>query len=100
MGTTIGVTGGQGAVDPQQFGQIRHLFGQNTNICLRLTASPNGTSIHLPNIRFGWGNKGDIHRVLLYDRQKIGTAIVHYYFFSLAVPRENNLCSPFGQNSV
>ena len=46
-----------------------------------LTVSPNGTSIHLPDIHFGWGNKGDVHRVLLYDRQKIGTAIVHYYLF-------------------
>ena len=28
------------------------------------------------------------HWVLLYDRQKIGTAIVHYYFFSLAGPHD------------
>ena len=34
-------------------------------------------------------NKGDVHRVLLYDCQKIGTAIVYYYFFSLAGPRDN-----------
>ena len=34
--------------------------------------------------------------IILYDRQKLGTAIVHYYVFSLAGPRENNLCLPFG----
>ena len=51
--------------------------------------SPSGTSIHLPEIRLRWGNTGDVHRVLLYDRQKIGTATVHYYSFSLAGPRGN-----------
>ena len=57
------------------------------NTFVRLTVSPNGTSIHLPEICFGSGNKGDIHRVLLFDRQKIGTAIVHF-FVSLAGPRD------------
>ena len=73
-----------------KFGQIRHLFGQKTTHLLDLTVSPNGTSrpIYLPEIRFAWGNKGDVHRVLLYHRQKIGTAIVHCYFFSLAGPRD------------
>ena len=35
----------------------------------------------LPEIRFGWGNKGDVHRALLYDSKQIGTAnaIVHYF---------------------
>ena len=73
------------------------------NTFVWLTVSLNGTSIHLPEIHFGWGNKGDIHRIgsiLLYDRQKIGSAIVHFYFF---IPGgaawEDNLRSPFGQNS-
>ena len=78
--------GGQGAVDPPKFGQIRHLFGQK--ITHLFDSTPNGTSIRLPDLRFGWGNKGDVHRVLLDDRQKIGTAILHYYFFSLAGPRD------------
>ena len=47
---------------------------------------PNGTSIHPPDILFGWGNKGDVHQVLLYDRQQIGTAIVHDCFFFKAGP--------------
>ena len=50
--------------------------------------SPNGTSIHLPEIRFGWGNIGDIHRVLYSTAVKIGTAIDSYYLFSLAGPRD------------
>ena len=41
--------------------------------------SPNGTSIHLPDIRFGRGNKGEVHQVLHRDRQKLGTAIVRNY---------------------
>ena len=38
------------------------------NTLVWLTVSPNGTGIRLPEIHFGWGNKGDAHRVLLYDR--------------------------------
>ena len=48
----------------------------------------NGTSFHLPEIHFEWGNKGDVHRVLVYHCHKIGTAIVNYYFFSLEGPRD------------
>ena len=45
--------------------------------------SPNGTSIHVPDIHFGWGNKGDVHRVLLYARQKIGTATSSFIIISI-----------------
>ena len=67
-------------------GSIRALVyniysGKIQHICLTNCVTPNATSIHLPEIHFGWGNKGDVHRVLLYDRQKVGNAIVHYYFF-------------------
>ena len=79
-------------------GKRQHMFhiyfysGKRQHICFTNRVTPNGTSIHLPEKHFGWGNKGDVYRVLLYDRQQIGTAIVHYF--------SNNLCSPFRQNSV
>ena len=79
--------GGQGAVDSPILADTTFIRAKD-NTFVWLTVSPNGTSIHLPEIRFGSGNKGDVHRVLLYDRQKIGTAIVPYYFFSLAGPRD------------
>ena len=40
------------------------------NTLIRLTVSPNGTSIYLPEIRFGWGNKGGVHRILPTTVQK------------------------------
>ena len=43
----IGVRDGGGGVRTPQFGQIG-----------------------LPETHFGWGNKGDVYRVLVYDRQK------------------------------
>ena len=57
-------------VDPQ-FGQIYDIYsGKRQHICLTNCVAPNGTSIHLPEIHFRWGNKGDVHQVLVYDRQK------------------------------
>ena len=71
--TGCGVRGRQ--LTPQ-FGQIRHLFEQKTRHNNCLTNCVTERNKYLPEIRFGWGNKGDVHRVVLYDRQKIGTAII------------------------
>ena len=60
--TGRGVRGG-GQLTPQ-FGQIYDIYsGKRQHICLTNCVTPNGTSIHLPEIHFGWGNKGDVHRV-------------------------------------
>ena len=67
--TGRGVRGG-GQLTPQ-FGQIYDIYsGKRQDICLTNCVTPNGTSIHLPDIHFGWGKIGDVHRVILYDRQK------------------------------
>ena len=61
---------GGGQLTPQ-FGQIYDIHsGKRQDIYLTNCVTPNGTSIHLPEIHFGWGNTGDVHRVILYDRQK------------------------------
>ena len=60
-----GVRGSGGQLTPQ-FGQIYDIYsGKIQHICLTNCVTPNGTSIHLPEIHFGWGrpNKGDVHRV-------------------------------------
>ena len=63
--------GGQGGQLTPQFGQIYDVYsGKRQHICLANWVTPNGTSIYLPEIHFGWCNKGDVHRVLVYDRQK------------------------------
>ena len=55
--------GGGGQLTPQ-FGQIYDIYsGKRQHICLTNCVTPNGTSIHLPEIHFGWVNKGDVHRV-------------------------------------
>ena len=60
--TRRGVRGG-GQLTPQ-FGQIYDIYsGKIQHICLTNCVTTNGTSIHLPEIHFGWGNKGDVHRV-------------------------------------
>ena len=72
---------GGGAVDPPpQFGQIRHLFGQKITHLFDWLCQQNETSIHLPEIHFGWGSKGDVHLVLLYDRPKYTLQFVNYYY--------------------
>ena len=77
------------ALDPPKIRADTTFIRAKDNTFVWLTVSPNGTSIHLREINFGWGNKGDdLHQVLLYDRKKIGSAIVHYYIFSLAGPRD------------
>ena len=74
-------TGWGGGIWPPKIRADTTFIRAKDNTFVWLTVSLNGTSIHLPEIRFGWGNKGDVHRVLLYDCQKIGTAIVHDYLF-------------------
>ena len=68
----IGVRdGGSGGQLPPQFGPIYDIYsGKRQDICLTNCVTPNGTSVHLPEIHFGWGKTGDVHRVILYDRQK------------------------------
>ena len=95
---------GRGSVDPPNLGRYTTFIRAKDNIFIRakdntfvrLTVSPNETpeSIHLPEIHFGWGNKGDVQRVLLYD---LGSAIVFFHWWGRVT---NNLHSPFGQNSV
>ena len=63
--------GGSGGQLTPQFGQIHDIYsGKRQHNCLTNCVTPNGTSIHLPEIHFGWGSKGDVHRVLVYDHQK------------------------------
>ena len=87
--TNIGVRDGgiRGGSWPPKILADTTFIRAKDNTFVWLTVSPNGTSIHLPKIRFGWGNEGDVHWVLLYDRQQIPTAIVNI-FFSLAGPRD------------
>ena len=57
---------GSGGQLTPQFGQIYDIYsGKRQHICLTNCVTPNGTSrpIHLPEIHFGWVNKGDVHRV-------------------------------------
>ena len=55
---------GSGGQLTPQFGQIYDIYsGKKQHICLTNCVTPKGTSIHLPEIHFGWGNKGDVHRV-------------------------------------
>ena len=63
--------GSGGAVDPPNSGRYMTFIrakdntysGKRQHICLTNCVTPNGTSIHLPEIHFGWVNKGDVHRV-------------------------------------
>ena len=70
------------------------------NTFVRLTVSPNGTSIHLREIRFGSGNKGDVHRVILYDRKKSALQLFIIIFSPWRGRMTHKLCSPFGPNLV
>ena len=72
---------GWGSVDPPIRSDNTTFIRANDNTFVWLTVSPNGTSIHLPEIHSRWCNKGNVHRVLFFYRQTVGSAIVHYYFF-------------------
>ena len=66
MAYETGGGGGQRGQLTPQFGQIYDIYsGKRQHICLTNCVTPNGTSIHLPEIHFrgGGGNKGDVHRV-------------------------------------
>ena len=76
-------SGGGGAVDPPppQFGQIYDIYsGKRQHICLTNCVTPNGTSIHLPEIHFGWVTKETFIGYSLRP-SIIDTSIVHYYCF-------------------
>ena len=77
-----GMGGQGGAVAPPPIRAVcRHQFGQRVDIIRTKHNTCLINTSKFAEIRFGWGNKGDVHRVLLYNRQKIGSAIVHYFFF-------------------
>ena len=97
---TIGVRdgGSGGAVDPPiraditpQFGQIYDIYsGKRQHICLTNCVTPNGTvSIYLRYISGGLTKETFVGYSL--RPSKTGTAIVHYYFFSLAGPRDKQV---------
>ena len=76
----------------------RYIYsGKRQHICLTNCVTERNK---YPSTCFGWGNKGDVQLVLLYDRQKISTAIVHFIFFSLAGLRDKQFVFAIRQNSV
>ena len=70
------------------------------NTFVSLTVSPNGTSIHLPEIRFGWVTKETFigYYSTIVKNWHCNSSLLFFSPWQGYVT--NNLCSPFGQNLV